>query len=172
MELVAGECQLSQACCRDQVIRPLRQRLVQDPAGLRIVGRVSRFPDSLEVRETERLESLDVVGVRLQLGLQACDLGLGVTGREAALKLLCDRSRKIVAGRRRSAMPECAAEREDGGGKSRRRPCDHEPSSHYEWLGKGVPFVLSKPLNGAGSYGKTCRLGTSFASTPSPSGRL
>ena len=55
----------------------------------------------------------------------------------------------ISLGRRRSAMPECAAEREDDGGKSRRRPCDHEPSSHYEWLGKGVPFVLSKPLNGS-----------------------
>ena len=51
-------------------------------------------------------------------------------------------------------MAEGAAEGEDGGGDDRRRPCDDEPSSHrYGCVGKGTPFVLSKPLNGSATYG-------------------
>ena len=45
-------------------------------------------------------------------------------------------------------------------------------TEHQPCFAVRTPFVLSKPLNGRASYGNDERFGTSFASTPSPSGSL
>ena len=110
-----------------------RQRLAQDPFGLRVVRRVARLADALLVGEAERVERLHVARIRPQLGLQAGDL-----------RLRCRRRRSPSAAppRRRSGdtspadadagrAVEHAAEGEDGGGRSRRHPCDEKPSRHY-----------------------------------------
>src|SRR4030095_16887094 len=63
---------------------------------------------------------------------------------------------------------EGAAEEKRGGGHRRHRASNQEPQLH----GFCCPFVFSNPLNGSALYGNLVMYGTSFASTPSPSGRL
>src|SRR5262249_1735039 len=112
---VPRERELAETRGRDEVARLERERLAEDPFGLRVVRRVARLPDALLVREAERVERLHVLRVCAQLVLEASDLRLRVACREALLQLGRDGGRQDVACRRRcgGAVPE-AAEGEDG----------------------------------------------------------
>jgi hypothetical protein len=156
-EAVARERELPEPRRRDQVARGGAQRQVEDAVGLAVVRRVAGLPHALEIGEAERGERLHIRGVGLQLRLQAGDLRLGVAGGEALLQLGGDGRRQRVRRGRDAVVTEHAAEGEGGGDRSRRRPSDQEPSPHQPVCGKGWPLVLSKPLNGAATYGKVLR---------------
>ena len=90
--------------------------------------------------------------VPLSLGIEAISIGAGgngggahslqewydATGREAGLKRPRRRSRLLRRGRAARA-PE-AAEREDGGGNCRRRPCDQDPLHLRDESGRSGPW--------------------------------
>ena len=135
--------QLPEPGGRDQVVLRESQDAVQDAVGLAVVRRVARLAHALQIREAERVERFRVPRVGAQLALQAGDLGLRVAGGEALLQLGGDRRRQRAARVRDGALVEDPTECEDGGGRSRHRPCDEQTSSHQPVFAAVCPWVSS-----------------------------